>query len=45
MRRGLCEFAHVGADREVGMVDPAELIGIGVDVDDGLAGVVGVINV
>ena len=31
------EFAHVGADRQVGVIDAAELVGVGVDVDQGLA--------
>ena len=37
----LGEFAHVGADRQVGVIDPAELVGVGVDVDQRLAGMVG----
>ncbi len=35
------KLAHVGADRQVGVIDVAELVGVGVDVDEGLAGMVG----
>ena len=37
----LGELAHVGADRQIGVIDPAELVGVGVDVDQRLAGMVG----
>jgi hypothetical protein len=37
----LRELAHVGADRQVGVVDPAELVRVGVDVDQNLAGMIG----
>src|SRR5579872_4416936 len=37
----LSEFAHVGANREVGDVNAAKFIGIGVDVDERLAGMLG----
>ena len=37
----LGELAHVGADRQVGVIDPAEFVGVGVDVDERLAGMVG----
>ena len=37
----LGELAHVGADRQVGVIDAAELVGVGVDVDQRLAGMVG----
>ena len=37
----LRELAHVGADRQVGVIDAAELVGVGVDVDQDLAGMVG----
>ena len=37
----LGELAHVGADRQVGVIDAAELVGVGVDVDERLAGMVG----
>jgi hypothetical protein len=33
----LREFAHVGADREVGVINVAELVRVGMDVDEGLA--------
>ena len=39
--RHFAKFAHVGADREVGVVDAAEFVGVGVDVDQQLAGMVG----
>src|SRR5678816_4290338 len=34
------ELAHVGADRQVGMVDVTKLVGVGMDVDERLAGMV-----
>ena len=37
----LGELAHVGADRQIGVIDAAELVGVGVDVDERLAGMVG----
>jgi hypothetical protein len=38
----LAELAHVGADRQIGVIDAAKLVRVGVDVDQDLIGVVGV---
>ena len=35
------EFAHVGNDRQVGMMDAAQFVGVRVDMDQRLAGMVG----
>ena len=40
-RRRLSEFGHVGADRQVRAIDPAQLVRIGMDVNQRLAGVFG----
>ena len=32
--RHLAKFAHVGADRQIGVIDAAKLVGVGVDVDE-----------
>ena len=37
----LGELAHVGADRQIGVIDAAELVRVGMDVDERLAGMVG----
>ena len=37
----LAKFAHVGADRQIGVIDAAKLVGVGVDVDKQLVGMVG----
>ncbi len=39
--RHLGELAHVGADRQVGVEHPAQFVGVGVDVDQQLVGMVG----